>query len=148
LKSLERVNGAVFIRKTHHHDVMSGLCHGDLPRDNGFPRVRLGGIRMKLWIPTLDGFPVGGIKLVETDPLADKNTLANKILSILHASNSFLTSKNIVAALQAEGLAKEPRAISSAVSQALQILKRRKLARSVGHLWMASVNALTKAGTM
>jgi repressor of nif and glnA expression len=103
---------------------------------------------MKLWIPTLDGFPVGGIKLVETDPLADKNTLANKILSILHASNSFLTSKNIVAALQAEGLAKEPRAISSAVSQALQILKRRKLARSVGHLWMASVNALTKAGTM
>jgi hypothetical protein len=119
---------------------------GDLPSENGFPRVRLGGFTASIRIPTLQGFPVGGIKLIATDPLADKEALVAKVLAILVSSNSTFTGKQIVAVLRAEGLAKEPRAISSAVSQALQVLKRRHLAVSGGHLWMASVHTLNREG--
>ena len=126
----------------------SGRRHGNSPGKKGFPRVRLGGFPVEIWIPTLKGFPVGGIKLVPTDPLADKDALASKVLAIMVAGEGTFTVKTIVAALQVEGLAKEPRAISTAVSQALQILKRRRLAMSGGHSWMASVKTQTNEGRM
>jgi hypothetical protein len=126
----------------------SGRRHGNLPCKNGFPRIRLGGFTASIWIPTLGGFPVGGIKLVATDPLADKDALASKVLAIMVAGKGTFTVKTIVAALRAEGLAKEPRAISPAVSQALQILKRRRLAVSGGHSWIAYVKSQTKEGCM
>ena len=117
----------------------SGRRHEKLPGKKGIPRSRLGGFTPKIWIPTLDGFPVGGIKLVAIDPLASKDALAGKVLAIMVAGKGIFTDKTIVAALKAEGLAKELRAISTAVSQALQILKRRRLAMSGGHSWIASV---------
>jgi hypothetical protein len=125
-----------------------GRRHGNSHSKKGFPRVRLGGFPVEIWIPTLKGFPVGGLKLVPTDPLADKDALASKVLAIMVAGKGVFTVKTIVAALRAEGLAKEPRAISTAVSQALQTLKRRRLAISGGHSWMASVKTLTKRGRM
>jgi hypothetical protein len=126
----------------------SGRRHGNSPGKKGFPRVRLGGFTASIWIPTLGGFPVGGIKLVPTDPLADKDALASKVLAILVAGKGTFTVKTIVAALRAEGLAKEPRAISAAVSQALQVLKRRRQTVSGGHLWIASIYAAKERGRM
>jgi hypothetical protein len=116
--------------------------------ESAFPGVRLGGFTTQIWIPTLKGFPVGGIKLVSTDPLANKDAMANKVLAILAATPRTFTAKEIVKALRAEGLAKEPRAIAVAVSQALQVLKRRRLAVSGGHLWRATVHTLGKGGRM
>jgi len=126
----------------------SGRRHGNSPGKKGFPRVGLGGFTASIWIPTLGGFPVGGIKLVPTDPLADKDALASKVLAILVAGKGTFTVKTIVAALRAEGLAKEPRAISAAVSQALQVLKRRRQTVSGGHLWIASIYAAKERGRM
>ena len=126
----------------------SGRRHGNSPGKKGFPRVRLGGFTTSIWIPTLGGFPVGGIKLLPTDPLADKDALASKVLAILVAGKGTFTVKTIVAALRAEGLAKEPRAISAAVSQALQVLKRRRQTVSGGHLWIASIYAAKERGRM
>jgi hypothetical protein len=126
----------------------SGRRHEKLPGKKGIPRSRLGGFTPKIWIPTLDGFPVGGIKLVAIDPLASKDALAGKVLAIMVAGKGIFTVKTIVAALKAEGLAKDPKAISPTVSQALQILKRLRLAMSGGHSWIASVNNQTKRGRM
>jgi hypothetical protein len=110
--------------------------------------VRLGSFTVSIKMLTLEGFPVGGIKLVATDPLADKDALASKVLAIMVAGKGTFTVKTIVATLRAEGLAKEPRAISTAVSQALQILKRRRLVASGGHLWTASICAANERGRM
>jgi hypothetical protein len=126
----------------------SGRRHEKLPGKKGIPRSRLGGFTASIWIPTLGGFPVGGIKLVPTDPLADKDALASKVLAILVAGKGIFTVKTIVAALKAEGLAKDPKAISPTVSQALQVLKRRRQTVSGGHLWIASIYAAKERGRM
>jgi hypothetical protein len=117
-------------------------------KSNDSSKVRLGSFTASIQIFTHKGFPVGGIKLVATDPLADKDALASKVLAIMVAGKGTFTVKTIVAALRAEGLAKEPRAISTAASQALQILKRRRMAVSGGHLWMASIYATNERGRM
>jgi hypothetical protein len=111
-------------------------------------RIRLGGFTASIWIPALEGYPTGRVRLVSTDPLANKEALAAKILEFLVAAQRTVTVKDVVAALQAQGLAKEPKAISNAASVALQVLKRRKLAVSGGRLWMAAVHTFRKEGAM
>jgi hypothetical protein len=118
------------------------------PGENDALRGRLGGFTTQVFIPTLKGFVIGGVRLKATDPLADKDAFASKILDILAATKRTYTVQEIVPVLRVEGLAKDPKAISVAVSQALQLLKGRNLVVSGGRLWMASVHTYGKGGVM
>jgi hypothetical protein len=105
-------------------------------------RVHLEGYLLKMWIPTLEGFPLNGIRLRVTDPLADEDAFRGKVLAILTKALKPTKPQYIVEALRVEGLAKEPRAIAMEVYTALQKLERRGLAVHESRRgWLAATTA-------
>jgi hypothetical protein len=100
----------------------------------------LEGYVASLWIPTLKGFPVCGLRLVARDPLASHDDLTAKVLGILLQKKRALRTKDILDTLKEAGMGKEIETLKKGVYRALQSLKSRGSVISGAKLWMATAH--------